>query len=238
LDQLSIINSLENYLPWVSFGLGIGGSLHCVGMCGGLVAASCSKKEEVVQYQLGRLLGYLILGVTGGFLGSLIKFQEHSKILALVSSLSLSLVFIMSGFLALRKKSTENKFQKFQASLYRRFWRLLPQNRGGARSFMVGGISILLPCGLLYAALASAIALGDWKLGMISIIFFWLGTLPGMVLAPQLVKRVLLPLKLKLPKLYGVSFIVLGILTLTVRVSHVNSATSVKNSPVEHHSCH
>ena len=65
---------VQHFFPWVSFLAGLSGSLHCVGMCGGLVTASCDKEKDVFRYQVGRLLGYMAIGAFAGFLGSFIKF--------------------------------------------------------------------------------------------------------------------------------------------------------------------
>jgi hypothetical protein len=60
--------------------------------------------------------------------------------------------------------------------------------------------------------------------------FFWLGTLPSMVLAPRIVQQVLRPLKAKLPKVYAVSLILIGVMTISFRVvrfQEVNAGTPI-----------
>ena len=56
--------------------MGLLGSIHCVGMCGGIVAAlSMSQKNGgisgIFTYHFGRLLTYSILGATMGMIGSM-----------------------------------------------------------------------------------------------------------------------------------------------------------------------
>ena len=65
-------------LPWIAFLIGLGGSLHCVSMCGGLVTACAKTKREVAVYQVGRLMGYLLIGLFASVLGHLLigQFQK------------------------------------------------------------------------------------------------------------------------------------------------------------------
>ena len=106
---------------------------------------------------------------------------------------------------------------------------------------MTGLISILLPCGLLYGIVISTLALDNQFLAMSSMFFFWLGTVPSMMLAPNLFHKILSPIKSKLPKAFGVSLVLIGIMTISFRMikvyhshHHVISETSAEAAP----SCH
>lgn len=55
--------------------MGFMGSLHCVGMCGGLVSAVSLSRERVwwsglLLYQLGRVTTYALLGLVAGISGA------------------------------------------------------------------------------------------------------------------------------------------------------------------------
>jgi len=68
-----MMDALPSMLLWM-FVMGFMGSLHCVGMCGGLISAiSISTKKTwwsgLLVYQLGRISTYAMLGLTLGFTG-------------------------------------------------------------------------------------------------------------------------------------------------------------------------
>lgn len=240
-DQLaSRLGDLSTFIPWVSFLAGLGGGLHCVGMCGGLVAASCDRPQEIVRYQIGRLLGYLLLGALAGVLGSLLNIQAIPQ-LSLISGVLIGLVFIYWGAQNFRGRRAELPVPKFLGQLYTRLWRgLVQRNRHLTRAFFTGFISILLPCGLLYGVVLGTVALQNTGTALLSMFFFWLGTVPSMVAAPGAIQRFLKPLKLKLPKTYAVSLMMIGVLTITFRLSRLHgSAAEVKSTaaPIVRH-CH
>lgn len=216
--------NLQHFIPWVSFIAGIGGSLHCVGMCGGLVAASCGKNDEVIKYQLGRLLGYLSLGLFAGALGSLINIKSHSPMAALIPGLFIGVMFLYWGIQNLRGKKAELPMPKFMGKFYSVLWKkLVFRNKTISKSFFTGLISIFLPCGLLYGVVLGAVALQHPFMAVFSMFFFWLGTVPSMVLAPQVFQKILTPLKSHLPKTYAISLILIGLLTVSFRVVKFNN---------------
>ena len=99
-------DQLANFMPWVSFIAGLGGSLHCVGMCGGLVTASCERSGDVFRYQFGRLIGYLFLGAIAGTVGSWINVSSFPQI-SLITGVSVGLLFIYWGIQNYRGKKAE-----------------------------------------------------------------------------------------------------------------------------------
>lgn len=211
--------NFQNFFPWVSFIAGLGGSLHCVGMCGGLVTASCDKSKDIVRYQLGRLLGYVTLGLFGGFLGSLIQVEKATPLAAVLPGLFIGILFLYWGIQNWRGKKAELPLPKFMGKFYAFLWRkLVFKNMNFSKAFFTGAISIFLPCGLLYGIVLGTLALQHPLMAMSSMFFFWLGTLPSMVLAPSVFQKVIAPFKSKLPKTYALSLITIGILTVSFRV--------------------
>jgi uncharacterized protein len=233
----------HNFLPWVSFVAGIGGSLHCVGMCGGLVTASCDKKTEVFRYQVGRLIGYLILGLFAGFLGSLIKFESASPLVTLIPGIFIGILFLFWGIQNFRGKRAEIPMPAFLGKFYGLLWRkLVYKNFHFTKAFFTGLISIFLPCGLLYGIILGTIALQNPFIAASSMFSFWLGTLPSMIIAPSVIQKILNPIKNQLPKTYAMSLIVIGLMTVSFRVVKYNEAqiTAGHSRPAktEVHSCH
>lgn len=218
---MDLITKIENFYPFVALLAGLGGSLHCVGMCGGLVTASCQNKTDVTRYQIGRLLGYALVGAIGGFIGSFLNIQNISPAVSLISGLTIGALFIFWGLKSFRGKKAELPLPKFLAKFYFYLYqRLVIKNKKFSKSFFTGLISILLPCGLLYGVIIGAIAIKNPLIGMLSMLFFWLGTLPAMVLVPTIFQKIIGPLQSKIPKTYAIGLMMIGLVTISVRVNH------------------
>lgn len=232
----ALVNDLS-FLPWVSFVAGIGGSLHCVGMCGGLVTASCQKSTDIARYQIGRLFGYLLLGFFAGMLGKIFTIQASNPKLTLIPGLILGSLFLYWGIQNYRGKKAELPTPKWMSVLYTKLWfRFIHKNNTTAKSLITGFLSILLPCGLLYGVVLGVAAFEHSFHAINTMFFFWLGTLPSMVLAPSIIQKFLKPLKLKIPKAYAVSLILVGLLTISFRVfrfQEVNAAAHIDKSKSE-----
>lgn len=222
-----LLTSFQAFFPWASFVAGLGGSLHCVGMCGGLVTATCDKNEDIIRYQLGRLLGYLSLGLFAGYLGSLVKFENQSPLVTIIPGMLIGLLFLFWGFQSWRGKKAELPMPKSMSRLYSFLWKkLIYKNLNFSKSFFTGLISIFLPCGLLYGIVLGGVAVQNPLMAMVSMFFFWLGTTPSMIMAPHLLRKILNPLRNKIPKTYGITLILLGILTVSFRVIAYNELQS------------
>jgi len=241
-DQFAdLMSDVKTFIPWVSFIAGLGGSLHCVGMCGGLVTATCEKNNDVFRYQIGRLFGYLILGLLAGSLGSLLNFKFLPFYVSLIPGVLIGVLFIYWGIKNFQGKKAELPAPKFLGKIYASWTKFVHKNFGISKSFITGLISILLPCGLLYGIVISTLALDNQFQAMSSMFFFWLGTVPSMILAPNLFHKILNPIKSKLPKAFGVSLVLIGVMTISFRMikvyhshHHVISESSVEAAP----SCH
>lgn len=245
LDQyINLFGELKTFIPWVSFIAGLGGSLHCVGMCGGLVTATCEKSSDIFRYQLGRLLGYLFLGVFAGHLGSLLNMEKIPPQIALLPSLSIGLLFIFWGVQNLKGRRAEIPTPKFFRDVYSLLWvSLVRNNKTFTKSFFTGLISILLPCGLLYGIVIGTVAFQDTIQALLSMAFFWLGTVPSMVAAPGVTQKLLGPLKKALPKTYAISLILIGLLTISMRATKIqfqmdNATFSERTEKKSNDICH
>lgn len=223
---------------------GFGGSIHCVGMCGGLVTATCERSNDVFRYQGGRLLGYMILGSLAGILGKFLSFKEYPAGFSLVPAIFMGLIFIYMGIRKFLNKKIEVPLPGILKKIYFSSWdKLVKNNRGMSRSFFVGLISIMLPCGLLYGVALGTVALQSLPLSLVSVLFFWLGTLPSMVVAPELMRNIIHPLAVKLPKTSAVALMMLGLVTISVRVvkfekNHSTEASASSKEGAHAHKCH
>jgi hypothetical protein len=172
------------------FAGGLLGSAHCVGMCGGfaaIVGANRRRAPQAVARQLvyctGRVFTYAFLGAMGGYAG--LRLSQWSEVLPGVQrafSLGAGALMVLLGLTTL--------------GLWRFRWRWLTsiggavvpvfrhfldgQDRGGV--FLAGVANGFLPCGLVYAFLALAVASGSPPRGLLMMLFFGLGTIPGMTI--------------------------------------------------------
>lgn len=218
LDQL--YNSFT-LLPGISFLLGLGGSIHCMAMCGGLVTATTKNQLEIFRYQLGRLISYSVIALLSGALSKLILTQLKHPMLALVPSLLIGLLFIYWGIKQLTGDFKELPLPSFLKNVYQFVWgKFIKHSNESWRGFFVGLISIFLPCGLLYGATLGLATAEHPAKALFAMFFFWLGTLPSMILFPKLFQNLLAPIKKRMPKTLGVLVLSFGLITVGFRLYH------------------
>jgi sulfite exporter TauE/SafE len=168
-----------------AFILGALGSVHCVGMCGPIALSlpavnkgKNSKFISVLLYNSGRVLTYSFFGLLFGIIGrtfALFGYQQW---------LSITLGAIIILFLLLPKKNkvfektnvAMHFFYKVRAALAKLFAR-----KNYKSVFFIGLLNGLLPCGLVYMAVAGAIATTSVIKGSLFMAFFGFGTFPMML---------------------------------------------------------
>ncbi len=163
--------------------LGFLGSFHCIGMCGPIALAlpvhrlrPSRKLISILSYQLGRISTYAMLGILFGFIGQSFALFGFQQILSLVMG-SLVLLALLIPKQVVNAFSPARRLYTWFAGLKQSMARLF-QKRSIASFFGIGLLNGLLPCGLVYVAIAGAIATGAvWK-GMLFMVFFGAGTLP------------------------------------------------------------
>lgn len=209
-------------LPWMTFLIGLVGSIHCAGMCGGLVMACGSKVSNNISYQLGRLVSYSILAILSGVIGSYFSFTKSSPIYSIIPGVLIGIVFIWLGIKVFLVNSSRIKIPNIVSKMIYSSWsKVLPQKGEvvtRSTSFSIGAFSILLPCGLLYGVILALGSFNSPLWALLCIFTFWLGTLPMMGFAPNLIKIVLTPVAKRLPIITSLVLILLGIGTILHRI--------------------
>jgi hypothetical protein len=167
--------------------LGILSSLHCIGMCGPIALAlpvhqmpPGKKLLSILHYNLGRVITYATLGALFGMIGQTFRFFGFQQILSIVIG-----VLILVGLFASKLPA----FAKLGGRFYKPFSAL--KNKIAAlfrkktfRSFLaIGFLNGLLPCGMVYVAIAGAAATGMIYKGALFMAAFGIGTLPLMAAA-------------------------------------------------------
>lgn len=161
---------------------GILGGPHCVGMCGGFAAAA-GGSTEALAWAAGRLVSYAALGAVAGAMGHALPASSTA-----VGVVSVALLAFFSLRLAGLAPVGQGRLHRLSAPLVAAAGGLL-QRRGGAARFGFGVLNGLLPCGLVYAALALPIAGGSAGWGALLMVAFGLGTIPGLAVAATGVRR-------------------------------------------------
>jgi sulfite exporter TauE/SafE len=221
LDQLTEIQSaLPVFAPMIAFMIGLTGSVHCIGMCGGLVLTVGSDFKSNSSYQLGRLSAYLLMALIAMFTSTLIQSTGIGQYVPMIGGVFIGLLFTFWGLQSIRGRKFEVKLPKFLSSLYKTLFSKFSKNNNSKilKGYSVGALSLLLPCGFLYAVLITLMTFQSPLIGFLGVIGFWLGTLPAMVFAPTLINQVIKPIAKYAPKFSGALLIVLGLSTVSYRL--------------------
>jgi len=209
---------------------GLLGSLHCVGMCGGLIAvasdgATGTKQRLVVQggYQAARLASYAVLGSVAGAVGQALDLAgqaaglgKAAAVLAGITMSSWGLMAMLEATGALERKLPSLRLLPPRAVAWLASARQRPPL---ARAVLLGGASALLPCGFLYAFALAAAATGSPVGGALVMAALWLGNLPALLGFGLLFAGVLSRMKRHIPLLSAACVLVLGVVTLSSRVN-------------------
>ncbi len=165
---------------WTAIIFGLLGSLHCMGMCGPIAlavpvgnASKYSRYLKFLIYNFGRVLSYSAFGLIFGSVGaglSLAGFQQTISILAgVIIILSVILIYYLPR---------KNRLAKISSLIQKPFVHFF-KKKTNFSVLMIGVLNGLLPCGLVYLALAGALAQGNTFYGMIYMTLFGLGTIPA-----------------------------------------------------------
>jgi sulfite exporter TauE/SafE len=204
------------------------GSLHCVGMCGGLVAfyagsdgARAAQRPLLphLAYNLGRLTAYLALGAVAGGVGAAVNLAGAAGGLREAAAMVAGGVIVLWGGALLLQATTRFKLPT-PRWLDRALGKVLPRLRAKppvVRALVLGMSSALLPCGWLYGFAVTASGSGSALGGAVIMGAFWLGTVPALVGAGLGVQRLSRWVGPKLPVLMPAMLLVLGLLTITQR---------------------
>jgi len=183
------------------FAAGLASGVHCVAMCGGIVAVFDSNRVIPIRlktdwrlriaFNLGRISTYAMAGAVAGTLGAaayatgVLPAQQTLQIATSVMLILVGLYLAGAGRLLAR-------FESLGLPLWRRLQplaaRLLPARAPG-RSYAAGLVWGWLPCAMVYAALAAATFSGGAARGALAMAAFGLGTLPFLLAAGWLAAR-------------------------------------------------
>jgi sulfite exporter TauE/SafE len=192
------------------FLIGLLGSAHCVGMCGGIVGAFSiasaptsrlpvsvvvasqadasigvlDRTLRVASYNLGRIFSYVLAGaMVGGIVGGARTFAGLS-IIQLGGAWLANLMLVALGLYLMDAWRGLAYLEAAGQTLWRRIQPLtkyiLPLD-SPLKLLLMGGLWGWLPCGMVYSVLLTAMLSGSALSGAVVMLAFGLGTLPTLL---------------------------------------------------------
>lgn len=226
-----------------AFVLGVMGAGHCLGMCGGIAAALGFANQGagrvrrllvLLGYNLGRISSYALMGlIVAAVFGGVDKLTPLPVLRALSGLLLIGMGLYLAGWWKVL-----TKLEALGSRLWRHIapfgQRLMPVETP-FKAVLLGVVWGWLPCGLVYSVLALAASQPNPVEGALVMAAFGLGTLPAVVggsLASEFIKRV--AGNRWVSGLFGLAFIVYGLLTLQPVVVMLLASIGVIDQPMSH----
>lgn len=208
--------------------LGLSGSVHCALMCGPLAAFATSAPAKrsvkpryvsqlpiiadtlvqasghtpwlrVVSYHLARAAGYIAVGAAFGALGQALDLSAGVTVSTLLPYLLVTfLVMELLGVRLPRLRLPTAQGQPVTAHTATPGW-----------SVIVGGMTALIPCGLLYTSVPLAAGSGSWWMGASVMAAFATGTAPALVAVSLLPSAIGPWMKRARPLLLGLTILLI-----------------------------
>lgn len=201
---------------WAAISIGLVSSFHCLGMCGPIAFALPLNRSSVVSqlsgafvYNFGRITTYGILGLAFGLIGKSLVMAGAQRFLSIAAGVFMILSVVLPKLFS--SVNIDSFTFRYIGKLKSAFGQLFKKSSFESL-FLLGILNGLLPCAMVYIALAGAIAEGNMVDGMVFMLFFGLGTLPMMYSSSILGGFITLKLRNKLQKLIPFMILLIGIL--------------------------
>lgn len=204
-------SQLKNASYAVLFIAGLLTSIHCVGMCGGIMLSQTVNNESnnklqammpALYYNAGRVISYTVLGGIIGAVGSVfsLSFKSKAAVQIIAALFMIVMGLNMFGF---------SLFRKLQIKLPHSFCKF--KNKSNS-PFIVGLLNGFMPCGPLQTMQIFALGTGSPVKGALSMMMFSLGTVPLMLTFGAVSGLLSKGYTKRLLKLSGVMIIILGVI--------------------------
>jgi sulfite exporter TauE/SafE len=188
---------MENPITYTSaFLLGLFSTIHCVGMCGGIIGAlSLSLPADIrnnkarmlmfiTTYNTGRILSYSFAGLVAGAIGTGVLAsagfdQGHAVLRAIGVAMMVAIGLYLAGWLpqlAVVEKIGVPVWKKLEP-----VGRKLLPVASLPKALAYGLIWGWLPCGLVYFVLLWALTAGNAAQGALTMLAFGIGTMPTLL---------------------------------------------------------
>lgn len=224
--------------------MGALGAFHCVGMCGPIALSlpvvkmnNQSRFISSLLYNLGRIVTYSFLGLVFGLIGNSFGFFGYQQAL----SIALGVLIVLIVILPVQKMGHQNFLTAWFAKL--RSWLGDLFAKKNYRSvFFIGLLNGLLPCGLVYLAIAGAVSTASIYKSVLFMAGFGLGNLPVMWSLAFWGGFINLNIRNRIKKLYPYLMLVMATLLiirgLGLNIPYVSPALENHSSNMQAISCH
>jgi sulfite exporter TauE/SafE len=184
--------------------LGLGGSLHCLGMCGPLVLAMpfgvFARREQllaIIFYNIGRALAYGTLGALVFWVGSGMNWLGISQYISVVLGIVILVHILWPVWLRKIRIPYLANLRQWQSKMLGK-----TMTKSGFMYLGVAGfLNGLLPCGLVYIALSTALVTNTELPAYHFMLLFGLGTVPAMATLALVSQKIPIAMRLKLRRI-------------------------------------
>lgn len=189
---------METEITFISaFFIGLFSTLHCVGMCGGIIGALTFSLPEHIRnnrwrlipyvsaYNFGRITSYTLAGALAGSFGeniiALAPQNGHLALQLFAAILMVGIGLYLAGWFPAFAK-IEHIGRPIWKKLEPISQKLIPV-KSPSHAYLFGIVWGWLPCGLVYTALIWSSTASSAKDGALLMLAFGAGTLPTVIIA-------------------------------------------------------
>lgn len=221
-----------------ALGAALVGGGHCASMCGAFACAASDVSREFpaklrasAAYHFARLAAYTSLGAIAGSLGASVDatlaIRGFVRPAALLGGSLLVLWGVARLLVTFGVPVPSVRAPRFMGGATSRLLRAAAPRSATTRAAVLGLLAPLLPCGWLYAFVASAGATGSAATGALVMAGFWAGTVPALAAVALGLHRLLGPARRFIPLATALALIFVGSMT-------VMRAVRADTAPMEH----
>ena len=190
------------------FLLGLISSLHCIGMCGPLMLALPVRHMDkwkqvlaIVLYNAGRVITYSLIGALLGLAGRRIYLAGFQRWFTIV--LGIAMLVMAVNYFYKQTTAQPKWLQVIHVRIQQLMFRFLPPaplkgeqtNNNITGYFLLGMANGLLPCGMVYLAIAGAVTANNVLYSVMFMFLFGVGTLPAMLALGIFGLRITMPVR-------------------------------------------
>ena len=203
--------------------MGLISSFHCVGMCGSLALAlpihhltPAQKTFSLLSYHAGRIAVYTIFGLIFGIAGRRIYIAGLQQAFSI--ALGIFILFVIVQYFVFKKSMQPKflgKFYQNAQEVFVRYWK----SPSKFKFILLGMTNGLLPCGMVYMAIAGALTASEIRYSVLFMAMFGAGTIPALVALSYFGSRIDLSMRNNIKK--AIPFI-LGIMAVILVLRGLN----------------
>ncbi|MBF8269679.1 MAG: rane protein [Gammaproteobacteria bacterium] len=225
-----------------AFTLGLFSTVHCLGMCGGIITALSLGLPETIRlnkrrfallvscYNFGRVLSYSLAGALAGFFGQVLLNLIDDDFGHYVLRGLAGLLLVLLGLHIGGWTGALRRLEGIGLTL----WQIIRPIGGyflpvdtPYKALLLGCIWGWLPCGLVYSVLLWSATSVDPVAGTLTMLCLGLGTLPGMITAGLFSSSLQqLATRANIRKVFALIIICFGLLSPWLQPDHHTHATT------------